>query len=176
MLPVKPWRRSFGPLPRHLAGRIPVAPAFIDDIRRAAIRFYIDEVAAIAEETDPDIARERAARLDETLNDAVEVARTGVLSPSAARLLKACDTIFSTAERKSAGEQTSGGDRRPLPEVAYSRATKGGHHEDLAASDFPLTPTPAGKLLQLRPGQDVPVFGDCVTWDSRREAHNAATD
>ena len=165
-LPQKPWRPEFGPLPAALAGRIPVATAFSERVRRAANRFYIDETAAIAEEPDPEIARERATRLDETLNDAVIAARTGVLSPSAARLLKACDTIFSATERKSAADRTSGGDRRPLPEVAYSGATKGGHHEDLAASGLPLT-TPVGTLLQLRPGQDVPVFGD-VAFDSRR--------
>jgi len=146
MLPVKPWHPSFGPLPRQLVGRIPVAPAFLSDLRRAANRFYIDEVAAIAEEPDPDIARERAARLDETLNDAVIAARTGVLSPSAERLLKACDTIFSTAERKSAAERTSGGDRRSLPEVAYS------------------------DVVELRAGQQVAVFDESVTWDSRRRA------
>lgn len=137
----KPWQPSFGPLPRALAGRIPVAPAFLAALKRAADRHYIDERAAIAEEHDEDIARERAARLDETLNDAVEVARTGVLSPSAARLMEVMEKIDPD--------------------------NKGGRHEDLAASaDFPLNP--AGKLLQLRPGQDVPVFSETVNWDSRR--------
>lgn len=141
MLPTKPWRPEFGPLPAALAGRIPVEPAFSDRIRRAATRFYIDETAAIREEPDDDIARERQARLDETLNAAVEARRTGVLSPVAERLLEACDVLFS----------------------------KGGDHEDLAASGLPLT-TPVGTLLQLRPGQDVAVFDEGVTWDSRRRA------
>lgn len=165
-------------------------PAFSDRIRRAANRFYIDEVAAIREEPDDKIARERACRLNDVMDDTIIAARTGVLSPTAARLLDACDTIFSSAtECKSAADQTSGGDRRPLPEVALSTrrecgvgsnavpegcgartcagSTKGGDHGDLDASGLPLT-TPAGKLLQLRPGQDVAVFSDAVTWDGRR--------
>lgn len=169
-LPTKPWRPSFGPLPAALAGRIPVEPAFSERVRRAANHFYIDEMAAIREESDEGIARERQARLDETMDAAVEARRTGVLSPTAVRLLEACDTIFASAtERKPAAERTSGGDRRPLPEVTSSGATKGGRHEDLAASGLPIS-TPVGTLLQLRPGQGVPVFDEDVTWDSRRRA------
>lgn len=145
MLPTKPWRPSFGPLPAALAGKIPVETQTEREIRRAAIRFYIDETAAIAAETDPDVAKERAARLDAVMNDAVARGQLAQLSPSAGRLMKACDTIFSTAERKSAAEQTSGGDRRPLPEVAYS------------------------DVVELRAGQQVAVFGD-VAFDSRRRA------
>lgn len=142
MLPAKPWQPTFGPLPRQLVGRIPVAPPFLAALKRAATRHYIDETAAIAEEHDEAIARERAARLDETMNDAVIVARTGVLSPSAARLMEAMEKIDPD--------------------------NKGGRHEDLAAPkpDFPLNP--AGQLLQLRPGQAVPVFSDAVAWDGRR--------
>ncbi|MFZ5674317.1 MAG: hypothetical protein ACOZAM_15255 [Pseudomonadota bacterium] len=140
---MKPWRSSFGPLPAALAGRIPVEPEFSERIRRAATRFYIDEMAAIRDEHDETIARERSERLSAVMNATIIAARTGVLSPTAARLLEACDTIFSASERKSAADRTSGGDRRPLPEVAFS------------------------DVVELRAGQQVPVFGD-VAWDGRR--------
>lgn len=216
MLPTKPWLPSFGPLPAALAGRIPVEPAFSERIRRAANRFYIDEMAAIAAEPDPDVAKERARRLDETLNDAVARGRLAELSPSAGRLMRAMEKMNPDAKASEvdpgmAGEQRPrktkqppgclasrlAGGRTPAGEVHgdyshasptlstrrdssegasaspkrgagthHARPTKGGDHEDLAASGLPLS-TPVGTLLQLRPGQDVAVFGD-VAWDGRR--------